>query len=193
MDIREDFNSHETIYQEDHSEEESENVENIDDDNNLDEDEILENNNEEENESDDNEIPIKFKYDKKEFDLEQIINFFFDSKLLKKNHRCIYCNQIMNLTKNKKLTDGVQWRCKKNLNIKHDYKLNIRNGSLFYEINTDLRIIYFIIFYNFVNNISINQIFRNCREFTKDLNIKGISRQNISKIHNILRTKIMNE
>ena len=76
MDIREDFNSHETIYQEDHSEEESENVENIDDDNNLDEDEILENNNEEENESDDNEIPIKFKYDKKEFDLEQIINFF---------------------------------------------------------------------------------------------------------------------
>ena len=82
---------------------------------------------------------------------------------------------------------------KKNLNIKHDYKMNIRNGSLFYEINTDLRIIYFIIFYNFINNISIKQIFRNCKEFTKDLNIKGISRKNISKIHYILRTKIMKE
>ena len=99
----------------------------------------------------------------------------------------------MKLNKNKKLTDRVQWRCKKNLNIKHDYKVNIRKGSLFYEINTDLRIIYFIIFYNFVNYISIKQIFRNCKEFTKDLKIKGISRQYISKIHNLLRTKIMKE
>lgn len=54
-----------------------------------------------------------------------------------------------------------------------------------------LRILYFIIFNNFTKNISVNAIFRNCKEFCKDLKLETISRTYNGKIFNIIRHKIM--
>ena len=55
-------------------------------------------------------------------------------------------------------------------------------------MKTDIRLLYFIIFYNFVDNKSINQIFLNCKELSNQLNIETISKKNISKFCNIFRT-----
>ena len=51
------------------------------------------------------------------------------------------------------------WRCiKKGVN-KHDSKIKIRKFSFFREIKIDIKFIYFILFYNNVNNFSIKYIY----------------------------------
>ena len=51
---------------------------------------------------------------------------------------------------------------------RHDLKVNIRADSILMEMRSDTRIIYFIIFHNFVRNNSSNLTFKNCLEFSKD-------------------------
>ena len=70
-------------------------------------------------------------------------------------------------------------------------KINIRDGSIFSNIKCDLRIIYFVIFYNFSKNYSVNLAFRNSRDFSKDLKLEYISKQHIGKIYNLVSQKIM--
>jgi hypothetical protein len=55
----------------------------------------------------------------------------------------------MNLNKTKNKKDGYVWRCSKRGIYKHDIKINIRYKSIFENMKTDLRLLYFIIFYNF--------------------------------------------
>ena len=80
---------------------------------------------------------------------------------------------------------------KKSEYFKHDNKVNIEAGSILEDIKIDIRIAYFIIFYNFIERYSINKAFINCKEFTNQLNINTISRKAISKLYNIVRMKIM--
>ena len=54
--------------------------------------------------------------------------------------------------------------------------MKIRTNSNFENIKTDIRILYFIIFENFINNFSINTVYNNCKEFSRDIGIKFISR-----------------
>ena len=59
------------------------------------------------------------------------------------------------------------------------------------KTKADLRILYFLIFYCFVENKSIKQAYINTTEFFNDLKIETISYSHISKIFRILRLKIM--
>ena len=70
--------------------------------------------------------------------------------------------------------------------------VNIRNKSIFESTKTDLRILYFLLFYNFVENKSINQSYLNCKESTKQLWFESISNANIIKFYRVIREKIKN-
>ena len=70
--------------------------------------------------------------------------------------------------------------------------VNIRNKSIFESTKTDLRILYFLLFYNFVENRSINQSYLNCKESTKQLWFESISNANIIKFYRVIREKIKN-
>ena len=92
------------------------------------------------------------------------------------NHVIYYnCHNLMKLFENKSYVDGCVWRCLKKGNIKHDIKQNIRTNSIFENVKTDIRILYFILFENFINNFSINTVYNNCKEFSRDIGIKFIS------------------
>jgi hypothetical protein len=67
----------------------------------------------------------------------------------------------MKLVKMKSRIYGKIWRCKKKGNDPHDIKLNIRKGSIFEDIKADIRILYFLIFYNFLENKSVKESYIN--------------------------------
>lgn len=46
---------------------------------------------------------------------------------------------------------------------KHDKKVSIGSGSILSEMRSDISIIYFIIFGNFILRNNINVTYRNCR------------------------------
>ena len=77
----------------------------------------------------------------------------------------------MNLVSNKQRVDGKIWRCKKKGSNKHDIKLNIRIGSIFENFKTDIRILYYLLFFNFVENKSVKNSFINAQEFSKLLKL----------------------
>lgn len=87
----------------------------------------------------------------------------------------------MTLNKRKHNKDGIIWRYKKNWNNKHDNKANIRKLSLIENSKLDMRIIYFIIFLNFIESYSINQAFKNGKKFCNQLKIESVSRKAIRK------------
>ena len=88
--------------------------------------------------------------------------------------------------------DKIIWRCQKKGENKHQVTVNIRNKSIFESTKTDLRILYFLLFYNFVENKSINQRYLNCKESTKQLWFESISNANIIKFYSVIREKIKN-
>ena len=168
------------------------------------EEQSSENNNEnqeqEENESDDEVIDeseynigydYQIKYNSNDFQITDIIKKLMDLKIIRANNKCDACNNEMKLVSNKGFKDQCCWRCKKNTPFKHDKKINIRSFSILNLMRSDIRIIYFIIIYNFPKNISINSIYKNCQEFSNDLKIEFISKKQISKIMSIIRSKIM--
>ena len=52
----------------------------------------------------------------------------------------------MKLVKDKKLLDGIIFRCTRRGINKHDNRINIKNGSIFEKIKVDIRMLYFLIF-----------------------------------------------
>ena len=80
--------------------------------------------------------------------------------------------------KNNSYLDKNVWRCRKDGENDHDNKINIIKNSVIENIKAVLGF-FFIIFENFALNASINQVFKNSREFSKDLKIKMISKRNI--------------
>ena len=126
-------------------------------------------------------------------DIIQNINIFesvLKLNIFRNNVKCQKLNAIMNLTDNVNYKDI--WRCVKKMNDKHDIKINIRNNSIFENvIKTDIRLLYFILLEYYVLNIPINIVYRNCKEFSKDISIDSVSRSCLSKRYCIIRTKIM--
>ena len=60
---------------------------------------------------------------------------------------------------------------------KHNIKVNIRKDSIFEIFKTDIRILYYLLFYNFVDNKSVKISFINAQEFSKMLKIEYITRK----------------
>ena len=131
-------------------------------------------------------------YKKENYKIKDIINQLMKLNILRKSVNCPNNNALMNLTDNINYKDGCVWRCVKKGNVKHDIKINIRNKSIFENvIKTDICLLYFILLENYILNIPINTVYRNCKEFSTDISIKPISRNCLGKIYYIIRNKIM--
>ena len=50
----------------------------------------------------------------------------------------------------------------------HDIKVNIRNNSIFNNFKTDIRLLYFLLFYNFIENKSVKDSYLNCKELSNN-------------------------
>ena len=85
--------------------------------------------------------------------------------------------------------DKIVCICQKKGGNKDVINVNIKNKSKFESMSTDLRILYFLIFYNFIDNKSVKQNYLNCKEFAKDLGLESISKTNIIKLYRIIREK----
>ena len=136
---------------------------------------------------------INLKYNEEEFKTENILKFLFDNNILKNNLICEICDHPMNLVNIKNRIDGKIWRCKKKGLEPHDIKVNIRNNSIFSNFKTDIRILYFLLFYNFVDNKSVKDSYLNCKELSKQLKIKNVTKRSVSKFFNTIRVKIKNK
>ena len=137
-----------------------------------------------------NQSNIQFKYNELEFQKRKILDFLFENDLIKNNPKCEVCDNQMKLVKMKSRIDGKIWRCKKKGNDPHDIKLNIRKGSIFEDIKADIRILYFLIFYNFVENKSVKESYINTSEFCSQFKLEKMTKKHISKFYQILRNKI---
>ena len=60
-------------------------------------------------------------YNKQEFELENIINFFFNKVIFEKVKFCPKCGNQMKLENNKIYLDEKVWRCRSKINV-HDEK-----------------------------------------------------------------------
>ena len=85
----------------------------------------------------------------------------------------------MKLENNQTYLDGKIWRCRSNTPY-HDLKINIRTDSIYEDSLIPLPVLYFITFYCFPENYSLENL----------LGDNTISKIGISKIYNKLRMKI---
>jgi len=75
----------------------------------------------------------------------------------------------------------------------HDSKKNIRADSTFENIQTEIRILYFLLFYNFVENKVISKSYLNTLQFSKQLKLQSITKKQVSKFFHKVRIKIKNK
>ena len=103
--------------------------------------------------------------------------------------KCDKCDNFMHLNVCNGTKDELIWRCSHIGLNKYDNKCNIRYKSIFESMKSDIRLLYFILFNNFIETKSINQNYYNCREFSKQIKIENISKKAFSKFVNIIRLK----
>ena len=148
----------------------------------------IENINEEESIEDS--VNENFLYNENEFKKDKVINFFHDTHLINKTNICNRCGSEMKLVKDKTRIDGLIWRCAKRGINRHDNRINLRKGSIFEKIKVDIRMLYFLIFYNFIENKSVKLSYINSKEFAKQLKLDYITKKSVSKFFKILHKKL---
>ena len=99
------------------------------------------------------------KYNSEEFNKKKILEYLMCNNIILNKRICEVCHNVMNLNLDNSKKDGLIWRCKHKGNNKHDIKYNIRNNSIFENSKADIRLLHFIIFYNFIERKSINKLF----------------------------------
>ena len=136
-----------------------------------------------EEEEDDENITI---YNKKEFELENVIKFMFNKDIFEKVKFCPKCGKIMSLENNKNYLDEKVWRCRSKILV-HEKKKNIRENSLFEEVNIPLPILYFLTFYCFKEKLSIEKAFIEINDNKNLFGGKTCSIKGITKVFSIIR------
>ena len=136
-----------------------------------------------EEEEDDENITI---YNKKEFELENVIKFMFNKDIFEKVKFCPKCGKIMSLENNKNYLDEKVWRCRSKILV-HEEKKNIRENSLFEEVNIPLSILYFLTFYCFKEKLSIEKAFIEINDNKNLFGGKTCSIKGITKVFSIIR------
>ena len=122
------------------------------------------------------------KYNPNDYKLDDIIEKLMQLKIIKKSNICTVCNLEMKLVNRIDHKDKKCMALQKKILYKHDNKRNIRSNSILADMRSDIRLLFFIIFINFPKKLSINSIYKNCLEFSKDLKIEIISKKHIGKI-----------
>ena len=138
------------------------------------------------NNNNQNEINV---YNINDFQKDIVMNKLMANNILQNKVLCQICNKKMKLEKAASYQDGFIWRCRSNF-PKHDSKSNIRNESIFENINIQIPALYFITFYCFLENYSIDKTLIECNNNKNLFENYTISKPSIIKIYNILRNKI---
>ena len=156
--------------------------------NNEDDQEEEQENSSEEQEEEMNKINI---YNNNEFELDKVLNFFFNNNIISKTKFCSKCGKPMILESNITYMDGKVWRCRSKVG-KHDVKINIRENSVFENINIPLPIIYFLILYCFTEKYSIDKSYIEIKDNQNLFGDKNCTKNSISKLYSLLRERIKN-
>ena len=94
----------------------------------------------------------------------------------------IICNR-------KDTIDKVSWRCHKG-NPAHDVKINIRVGTIFENSQIKIQIIYFLLYYCFIENTSLSRASEKSRTFCQQIGEIPPTINTISKFLIVLREKL---
>jgi hypothetical protein len=93
------------------------------------------------------------------------------------------------MVSNKASIDKLIWRCHKR-NPSHDIKINIREGSIFEGFQIKIPILYFLMYFCFIENISINSALIKCNDFCYQVGEGGITAQSIINFYSVVREKL---
>lgn len=96
----------------------------------------------------------------------------------------------MNICKYANAIDKLVWRCHK-LKSPHDVKIHIRKDSIFESFKINITILYFLLFFFFTENISINNSYEKCKIFCQDIGEGSITPVSIGKFFACVRDKIL--
>ena len=94
----------------------------------------------------------------------------------------------MNLVTQNSTIDKVIWRCHKR-SPPHDERINIREGSIFENLQIKINILYFLLYYCFIENISINNAFIKCKDFCQQIGETSTTVPSIIKFFSIIRQR----
>ena len=95
-------------------------------------------------------------YNPPQFQKNIIINNLKIYEILRDINICPKCGDLMNIVAHKASTDNVIWRCHKRSNP-HDITINISIGSVFEGFQTKINVLYFLLYFCFIENMSINE------------------------------------
>ena len=128
-------------------------------------------------------------YNPASFQANIIINYLQKQKILRSNIVCPKCGNVMNMISNNASIDKLVWRCHKR-QPSHDIKINIREGSIFEGFQIKIPILYFLMYFCFIENISINSAIIKCNDFSYQVGEGGITAQSIIKFYSVVREKL---
>ena len=131
-------------------------------------------------------------YNKETLTKEYIINFLMNNGILQNKFICPICSKNMILSNNNSYADGKIWRCRGGIPL-HDIKTNIRTNSIFENINIQIQILYFITFFCFIENLSLEKAFIETNNNKEILGNNTVTINGISKIYRLLREKSRKE
>ena len=131
-------------------------------------------------------------YNKETLTKEYIIIFLMNNDNLQNKFICPICSKNMILSNNNLYADGKIWRCRGGI-PSHDIKTNIRTNSIFENINIQIQILYFVTFFCFIENLSLEKAFTETNNNKEFLGNNTVTINGISKIYTILREKLRKE
>ena len=107
-------------------------------------------------------------YNPANFQPETIIKYFQSIEFIDKTKNCPKCGDIMKMCNRNDTIDKVSWRCHKR-NPAYDVKINIRLGTVFENFQIKIQIIYFLLYYCFIENTSLSTASEKTRTFCQQI------------------------
>ena len=95
----------------------------------------------------------------------------------------------MKMVEYKASIDNLIWRFHKRL-PPHDIKINIRNGSIFEGLQIKITVLYFLLYFCFIENMSINESVSKCNGFCVQVGETNTTAQSVSKFYAQVRSRL---
>ena len=128
-------------------------------------------------------------YNPAQFQEPLIINLLIQYKILRDKNICPKCGDLMKMVEHKASIDNLIWRCHKRL-PPHDIKINIRNGSIFEGLQIKITVLYFLLYFCFIENMSINESVSKCNGFCVQVGETNTTAQSVSKFYAQVRSRL---
>ena len=109
------------------------------------------------------------------------IKYFHKYKIIIDRNICPICGKIMNLIIHKPSNDNVIWRSHKKSNT-YNIKINMLTDSVFKDFDIKMNVLYFLLYFYFFENLSINESLNKCNYFCIQIGVNNITAQSVSRI-----------